>query len=158
MSTVRRLDEVSIFNGKLSFLIPHEWIEVESDDEGTYLYQAPDARSGWFRVSLVTAKAADPSERLQTLFSESENVTQNEATGNLIRRSEKEVVEDGDRLHIYYWFVGGIVPPDIACEAVFSYTVVAEDVSETATQSEVQFLDQVLSKARFNTADEIRPA
>jgi hypothetical protein len=112
MTRIRRLDEVSIFNGKLSFLIPHEWIEAESGNSEAYLYQAPDGRSGWLRVSLITTKGvADPWERLAKLFSESENVTRNEVTGNLIRSSEKDTVEDGDRLHIYYWVVGGIVPP-----------------------------------------------
>ena len=54
MSNTRRLDEVSIFNDKLTFLIPHEWIEVESGEDGSYLYQVADAQSGWFRVSLIT--------------------------------------------------------------------------------------------------------
>jgi hypothetical protein len=78
MSDVRRLDEVSIFNDKLTFLIPHEWIEVESGEDGTYLYQVPDVRSGWFRVSLVTiSNVARPAERLAELFSNHENVSHN---------------------------------------------------------------------------------
>ena len=159
MTRIRRLDEVSIFKGKLSFLIPHEWIEGESGDSEEYLYQAPDGRSGWLRVSLITTKGvADPSERLGKLFGESENVTRNELTGNLIRRSEKDTVEDGDKIHIHYWFVGGIVLPDIACEAVFSYTVLAENVSEATTKSEIQVLDQLLSKARFHAVDDNPPS
>ena len=96
MSDARRLDEVSIFNDKVTFLIPHEWIEVESGDDGTYLYQAADARTGWFRVSLITQNdVVNPAARLRELFSQYGNVAVNEATGNLIRRSEKETIRDG---------------------------------------------------------------
>jgi len=150
MAMRRRLDEVSIFNERLTFLIPHEWIEAESGDEGAYLYEVPEARSGWFRVSLVTKKGiADPAERLRELFRDYGNVETNEATGNMVRRSEKETVENGDKLHIYYWFVGGCVPPDMVCEAVFSYTVLAELLNNDETQSEVKLLDQLVGRARF---------
>ncbi len=151
MSDARRLDEVSIFNNKLTFLIPHEWIEVESGEDGTYLYQMADARSGWFRVSLITQDdVVSPAARLSELFSEHASVAVNKTTGNLIRRSEKKTIEDGERLHIYYWFVGGCVPPKKVCEAVFSYTVLADLINNDETQSEVILLGQVVGEARFN--------
>ncbi len=147
----RRLDEVSIFNERLTFLIPHEWIEGDSGDDGTYLYQLPDACSGWFRVSLVTTKGiSDPAKQLRKLFGDDSNVEQSEEMGNLLRRSEKDTVEDGDKLHIYYWFVGGCVLPDMVWEAVFSYTVLKELLHSGETQSEVTLLDELVRKARFN--------
>jgi hypothetical protein len=51
----------------------------------------------------------------------------------------------------------GIVPPDTACEAVFSYTVLAENVSKTTTKSEIHILDQLVSKARFHAVEENQP-
>jgi hypothetical protein len=153
MSNTRRLDEVSIFNDKLTFLIPHEWIEVESGEDGSYLYQVADAQSGWFRVSLVTQNdVVSPAVRLKDLFSQDPNVAVNKTTGNLIRRSDKETTEDGSRIHIYYWFVGGIVPPKKVCEAVFSYTVLADLTNTDETQSKVALLGQLVSEARFNPA------
>jgi hypothetical protein len=150
MSDVRRLDAVSAFNAKLTFLIPHEWIEVEEAEEGTYLYQAPDAQSGWFRVSLITKNdVVCPAERLRELFSKYANVEVNERTGNLIRRSEKDTIQEGVRLHIYYWFVGGCVLPNIVREAVFSYTVLADLTDNDETQSEVRLLGQLAREARF---------
>ena len=151
MSDVRRLDEVSVFNGRLTFLIPHEWIEGESGEDGTYLYHAPDARSGWFRVSLITtSNVARPADRLVQLFRNHDNVSVTEATGNLIGRREKDSEEDGTPLHIFYWFVGGCVPPDRVCEAVFSYTVQSNALDNNETQSEVMLLGQLVSKAHFN--------
>jgi len=100
---------------------------------------------------LVTTKGvADPAERLRKLFRDHGNVETNEATGNLVRRSEKDTVEDGDKLHIYYWFVGGCVPPDMVWEAVFSYTVLTERLNNDETQSEVKLLDQLVGKARLS--------
>ena len=153
MSNTRRLDEVSIFNDKLTFLIPHEWIEVESGEDGSYLYQVADALSGWFRVSLITQNdVVNPAVRLKDLFSQDPNVAVNKTTGNLIRRSDKETTEDGSRIHIYYWFVGSIVLPKKVCEAVFSYTVLADLTNTDETQSEVALLGQLVSEARFNPA------
>jgi hypothetical protein len=155
MTTVRRLDEVSIFNDKVTFLIPHEWVEVESGDNGTYQYQVPDAQSGWFRASLITTKdVGEPAERLEKLFRKYEDVVSNEVTGNLIRRSEKNTVQDGEKLHIYYWFVGGCVSPNIVCEAVFSYTVLSDLADNSDTRLEVKLLDQLVSNARFNPTDD----
>jgi hypothetical protein len=153
MSDLRRLDEVSVFNGKLTFLIPNEWIEVESGDDGTYLYQVPDARTGWFRVSLITtSNVARPADRLAELFSSHDNVSATETTGNLIRRTEKDSEQDGTPLHIFYWFVGGCVPPNSVCEAVFSYTVLSNALDSDDTRSEVMLLGQLVSKACFNPA------
>ena len=159
MSDVRRLDAVSVFNAKLTFLIPHEWIQVEEADEGTHLYQAPDAQSGWFRVSLITKNdVVCPAEQLRELFSEYANVEVNERTGNLIRRSEKDTIQEGVRLHIHYWFVGGCVLPNIVREAVFSYTVLADVANNEETQSEVKFLGQLVREARFGASTPNRPS
>jgi hypothetical protein len=147
--TIKRLDAVSIFNDKLTFLIPHEWIEVESDENDVYQYQLPDATSGFFRVSLITAHG--PVEKLRQSFQkEHGNVEVNPTTGNFIARSEKASTQDGTRIHIHYWFVGDSVSPDMSREAVFSYTVLAELVDDSDTQSDVKIIGQLVADARFD--------
>src|SRR5947208_2822793 len=69
MESSMRLDEVSIFGDKLSFLIPHEWVEGEGDDDH-YLYHEPQADSGWLRVSLITVRTDDPELKLRKLFAD----------------------------------------------------------------------------------------
>lgn len=151
MSSIRRLDEVSIFGEKLTFLIPHEWVEVDDGDEGIVRYQLPKADSGWFRASLITTNGlADPVERLSSLFDGRGPVTVNVETGNFISRTDKDVIQDGEPLHIYYWFVAGVVPPDIIREAVFSYTVLADRAQDPETGSDVRILGELLAKARFS--------
>ena len=147
--TIKRLDAVSIFNDKLTFLIPHEWIEVESDENDVYQYQLPDAKSGFFRISLITGHG--PAEKLRKSFQkEHGNVEVNPATGNFLARSEKASTQDGTRLHIYYWFVGGSVAPDVIREAVFSYTVLADLSDDSETQSDVKIIGQLIADARFD--------
>lgn len=147
--TIKRLDAVSIFNDKLSFLIPHEWIEVESDENDVYQYQLPDATSGFFRVSLITAHG--PAEKLRVNFRKNHGqVEVNPTTGDFIARSEKASTQDGTRIHIYYWFVGGSVAPDVICEAVFSYTVLAHLRDNIETQSDVKIIGELVADARFD--------
>jgi hypothetical protein len=147
--TIKRLDAVSIFNDKLTFLIPHEWIEVESDENDVYQYQLPDAASGFFRVSLITGHG--PVEKLRQSFQkEHGNVEVNPTTGNFIARSEKASTQDGTRIHIHYWFVGGSVSPDVIREAVFSYTVLADLIDDSETQCDVKIIGQLVADARFN--------
>ena len=147
--TIKRLDAVSIFNHKLTFLIPHEWIEVESDENEVYQYQLPDATFGFFRVSLITGHG--PAEKRRKSFQkEHGNVEVNPTTGNFIARSEKASTQDGTRIHIYYWFVGGSVAPDVIREAVFSYTVLADLSDDTETQSDLKIIGQLAADARFD--------
>lgn len=148
--TISRLDAVSIFDDKLYFLIPHEWIEVESEKSDVYEYQSPNATSGFFRVSLITANG--PAEKLRKTFeNKHRNVEVNPMTGNLVARSEKETTQDGTQLHIYYWFVAGCVAANLIREAVFSYTILADLLDEQDNQSDdVEIIGKLVADARFN--------
>jgi hypothetical protein len=146
---INRVDRVSIFNEKLTFLIPHEWVEVESGEDGTYTYQLPNATSGFFRVSLITARG--PLAKLRSSFEERHGrVDVNPSTGNFVAQSEKPTTQDGERIHIYYWYVGGPVAPDLNREAVFSYTVLADLVNDSETQLDVGTIGKLASDASFD--------
>jgi hypothetical protein len=45
--------------------------------------------------------------------------------------------------------VVGSVAPDVIHEAVFSYTVLAELVDDTETQSDVKIIGELVADARF---------
>jgi len=145
-----RLDEVTVYGGKLSFLIPHEWEELEGEDEPLFSY--PGADSGWLRVSLITIKAHEetPTQRLKQLFDGKENVIQDEQTGNWISTRERDTEEAGNKIHLYYWFVANIVEPDLVREAVFSYTVLADRVNDPETKKMVDLIAQVVGLANFD--------
>jgi hypothetical protein len=147
MESITRLDKVFIFGDKLSFLIPHEWIEETLDDH--YLYRRPGTDPGWLRVSLVTSKAVNevPSQRLERIFASRDNVSVDGRTGNLVCTSEKDSEEKGVPIHLYYWKVANIVLPDLVCEAVFSYTILPEHMDEE--KETVKLLGQLASQAEF---------
>jgi hypothetical protein len=150
MREVSRLDQVFTFGDKLSFLIPHEWIEGESGHEGTYLYHYPDADSGWLRVTLLTSKGSgDRAERVEEPFRKKKDFWVDEKTGNLVNSYEKDIEQDGDLLHIYYWLVGNFVPPDLVHEAVFSYTILREKANDEENQAMINVLSRVLPRADF---------
>ena len=152
MKNITRLDRVSIFGDKLSFLIPHEWIETVDGDH--YLYHHPETESGWLRVTLLTVRTGDeaPAERLKKIFDSKENVIVDHQTGNLVSISEKDSEEDGDRIHLYYWMVANVVPPDLVREAIFSYTVLLDAISEEDTKEMVGLVGQLVSRAEFRTS------
>jgi hypothetical protein len=149
-----RLDEVSVFGGKLSFLIPHDWEEMEAEQDNVYLYGQPQTDSGWFRVSLntATAVAVPPVEKLKGIFQKRDNVSRDEQTGNLVHTYERDSEEDGVRIHLYYWIVANVVEPNLVREAVFSYTVLHERINDEDTVRIVGLLRQLVSQACFNPA------
>lgn len=157
---ISRLDAVSIFNDKLYFLIPHEWIEVESKENDVYEYQLPNAKSGFFRVSLLTAHG--PAEQLRKTFEDKHgSVEVNPVTGNFVARSEKTTTQDGTRIHIYYWFVAACVAANLIREAVFSYTILADLVEQSHNQSDIEIIGKLVAQAVLivqhdDTADKSR--
>lgn len=147
-----RLDEVTVFGGKLSFLIPHDWEELETEHDNAYLYSQPQADSGWFRVSLNTSTVAEgtPAEKLKRIFEHRENVCRDDQTGNLLHSYERDSEEDGVKIHLYYWIVANVVEPNLVREAVFSYTILSERVNDEETASTLRLLRQLVSRANFS--------
>lgn len=148
MSDQIRLDEVSVFGEKLRFLIPHDWVEGESEADH-YLYHLPETKSGWMRVSLITVTTNTPREYLTKLFSEKESFFVSDKMGNMVEVSDKRSEEQGTPIHIYYWKVGNAVLPDRVCEAVFSYTILAETMDDQETQKMVELVENLVSEAVF---------
>jgi hypothetical protein len=94
-----RLDRVFIFGDRLSFLIPHEW--VESNESGNaYLYHSPDADSGWLRASLISVNGSKcrSVEDLRSLLKEraqNESREMFEVGENIVLVWEQDSIEDG---------------------------------------------------------------
>jgi hypothetical protein len=96
-----------IFGDKLSFLIPHDWIEAD-DERGTYLYHAPNTDSGWFRVSLITIKNPITRDKLRRLLkerSEKERGQLYESSNNIIVNWERTSEQNGVPICLYWWTV-----------------------------------------------------
>ncbi|HTA59885.1 MAG TPA: hypothetical protein VK805_17115 [Candidatus Baltobacteraceae bacterium] len=151
-----RLDRVFLFQDQLNFLIPHDWLEGESEDSEDYLYHAPETDSGWLRVSLITLKLGNetPDERLlrlQANWLEDSNVAvyAEEESGNIIKKWEKDSIENGDLIHVYHWCVANTVPPNFVMEAVFTYSILDTRKAEPETIETVELVEQLVGIAKF---------
>lgn len=148
--TISRLDRVFIFGDKLSFLIPHEW--VESTDEGgdAYLYHAPGADSGWLRVSLITVKGSAikaPAHLAERAQRESGQLY--EIGPNLVVAWGRPSQEDGVPIYQYWWAVFRSVEPELSREALFSYTVLRERKDDPENRSTVSILSDLVGNAEL---------
>ena len=147
------LDRVSIFGDQLSFLIPHEWVESEEETDH-YLYHAPNADSGWFRVSLLTLKGPGKAsrDRLKELMEQrarKENGRVHELGANIVLAWEKGSKEKGTAVWNYWWAVGHSYGPDLGQEALFSYTILQERSGRPETREIVARLASLVADARF---------
>jgi hypothetical protein len=147
-----QLDRVFTYGDQLSFLIPHEWIEAEEESDH-YLYHAPNADSGWFRVSLLTLKSGNASrERLYKLLAEradKEHGQIYESASNIVVAWEQLSKEDGVAICNYWWAVGHSHSPNLGHEALFSYTILQERRAASETEETLKLLGELVADARF---------
>ena len=159
MGETNRLDRVSTFRDQLSFLIPRDWVEGESEEDH-YLYHAPNTDSGWLRVSLISLKVdkETPAERLQRLHlqwrsEDQDNVFIEERTNNVIRVRKKDTEQNGELLRLYYWYVANLVEPDLVQEAVFSFTILRAKSDDQQTLHMIEVVGELVTQARFSRAN-----
>jgi hypothetical protein len=150
--TTIRLDRVFPFNEKLSFLIPHEWTEEYDTDH--YLYQAPNTDSGWLRVSLVTL--TKPGKCSKARLSELINERAQQEAGELYESGDNIVAawrqlseEDGSPICNYWWVVAHSFGPNLAREALFSYTILRERSEDTEALETVSLMGRLVADAQF---------
>jgi hypothetical protein len=159
MEDIIRLDRVSIFRDQLSFLIPRDWVEGESEED-YYLYHAPNTDSDGLRVSLLTRELATetPADRRHRLHlkwrSEGEgHVFIEERTNNVIRVGEKDTEQDGELLRLDYRYVANFVQPNLMQEAIFSFTVLRTRIHNPQTLDMVKVVGELVTQAQFSRAN-----
>jgi hypothetical protein len=146
-----RLDRVFTFADQLSFLIPHEWIEVE-DEPDTYMYHAPNADSGWFRVSLITSKNPTSKDKLRNLIAEraeKECGRVYESGDNIVVAWERLSEQDGVPICLCWWVVAHCFESGLGHEAIFSYTILRQHRQDPQTMERISLLAQLVSAAEF---------
>ncbi len=150
--TAVRLDRVFPFNEKLSFLIPHEWTEDYETDH--YIYQAPNTDSGWLRVSLITMTSPGKcsKEQLRKLLNEraQKEIGEHYESGENVVVTWKQLSEErGSPICNYWWAVGHSFGPNLAREALFSYTILRERAEDTETRETVSLVGRLVVDAQF---------
>ena len=148
-----RFDRVRIFGDQLSFLIPHDWVE-SVEDNSNYLYHAPEAKSGWLRVSLISLRKADGAspeelERLLAERAEKEDGVLYKAGKNLVVAWEQLSEENGIAIINYWWAVGHCHGPHLSHQAMFSYTITKDTSQEPETADMLKLLLELAAGAQF---------
>ncbi|MBI3405316.1 MAG: hypothetical protein HY046_07630 [Acidobacteria bacterium] len=122
------------------------------------MYHAPNTRSGWLRVSLITVdKVENLDLKLKESIKDWSTAVVDEETGNVVEVSEKDSKEGGDSIHIYYWYVSNVVPPRIYRRAVFSYTILSEYKECKENLEMVSLLGDLVKRATFVQIPQDRP-
>lgn len=152
--TTQRLDRVAVFGDQLSFLIPHEWVAANEQGD-SYLYHAPNADSGWLRVSLISIKGPGerPREEIRSLLTErakQEHGELFEVDDNIIVEWTKDSEEDGDPITHFWWAVGHYHGPRLSHEALFTYTVLTARKADSETLKTIDLLGELVSHAKFS--------
>jgi hypothetical protein len=151
--TTIRLDRVLTFGDQLSFLIPHEWIEDEEEAD-YYLYHAPKADSGWFRVSLITLEGPGKASKAQLREVLAERARKEhgdfcEVGDNIVVAWQQLSEENGVPICNYWWAVSHSHGPNLGHEALFSYTVLCERREDPGTQEIVSLVAKLVADSRF---------
>jgi hypothetical protein len=113
-----RLDRVFAFSDRMSFLIPHHWVDEEEGDDNSYLYYAQDGSEGWLRASLLSVKkngtATTESLKLENLREAQEKGQELLECGeNIIRRYREYSEREGTPICNCYWIVSQCVSADL---------------------------------------------
>jgi len=147
-----KLKTINYRGGIALFRVPHSWVEeYEPAGGGTFYENGPD--TGTLRINVMdfekpTAAAGETARDVLVGLRGSGEVEQL-LSGVAIARSSKRAVESGQELLIYTWQVGIRVTPTHFRLVVFTYTILAAQEHDAATQEEFQLLDNVIAEGEY---------
>jgi len=154
MKGMTELKTITYRGGIAKFRIPSTWVEeYEPSGGGTFYENGPD--TGTLRINVLDFEKAAGDSQVQTsardILASSKDVDDVEQlpNGNASARSRRTTVENGEELLIYTLRIGVMVAPTCFRLVVFSYTILASQDQQPATQMEIQLLDKLLVEGEY---------
>jgi hypothetical protein len=143
-----KLKTVAYRGGIAKFSIPDSWLE-ENEPAGGATYYEDREDSGTLRLNVLQFESKEPSEMMIQDLIRNQNYEplQDELA---IRREAESTAEDGETLDIYTWNVAVPVPPNAVRLAVFSYTILQSQSSESSFQREIELLGNSFRDAEYS--------
>ncbi|MFN6312824.1 MAG: hypothetical protein ACK56X_04440 [Planctomyces sp.] len=143
-----KLKTVAYRGGIAKFSIPDSWLE-ENEPSGGATYYEDREDSGTLRLNVLQFESKEPSEMMIQDLIRNQNYEplQDELA---IRRETESTSENGETLDIYSWNVAVPVPPNTVRLAVFSYTILQSQLSESPFQREIEVLDNSFRHAEYS--------
>jgi len=143
-----KLKTVIYRGGIAKFSIPDSWLEEYEPTGGATFYEDSED-SGTLRLNVLEFKSEASSEtKIQDLIRNQGYDAIHEELA--ILREKKSAVEDGETLDIYSWNVAVPVLPNSIRLAVFSYTILQSQSSESSFQREIEFLGNSVRDAEYS--------
>ena len=151
---MQHLKSISYRGGLITFRIPAQWKEEYAADGGGSFYEdAPNTPT--FRLEVITAQAPGPlsveaSARVLAPLGEIQSGTiESLDNGNAVLRYTQSTTEQGQPLHISYWSLAQVIPPNHARIATFSHTLLEGQQTEAQYAAEIELLDREVRAAKF---------
>lgn len=151
--------------GVVRFQIPFHWKEEYEDDGGGTFY-APGDDTGTLRLNVLTFKAP-PGKQISASTAPEVLAPEAEKRGVRITslregvamiRSDEQVEENGEALSIRYWRIAQVLPPADIRLVIFSYTILASQLSTPSSAAELDLLDEQIAAAELApTLGEVPP-
>ncbi len=153
---MRQLKEINYRGVFLSFRVPFDWVEEYGEKSGGTFYEdAPDA--GTLRLSVVLFKTenkpdAEQLENFLRLRPEAKTKgaqISRESNGNVVLQFIQKTQESGDEVSIVWWFVANGNFDNSMQIAMFSYTVLKQNLQREQNQEDIVLLDSELRQTQF---------
>lgn len=153
---MRQLKEISYRGGALSFRLPSDWAEEYGEKSGGTFYEnAPDAGTLRLSVVLFKTKNKPDSEQLEKFLrlrpeakTKGAQISR-ESNGNVVLQFIQRAQESGDEVSIVWWFVANGNFDDSMQIAMFSYTLLKQNLQREQNQEDIMLLDQELRNTKF---------
>lgn len=145
------LKTVKYRGGIAEFVIPSHWREeYEPEGGGTFYEDAPD--SGTLRLNVLSFESSDTSAEQMAATAFRDGAISSTTRGLPLRREEKTVEENGERLHIVTWEVAIPVSPNGLRLAIFSYTILERQLEDPVFAAEIHQLEKAIKQASYSQA------
>jgi len=151
--TVLELKKIKYRGGLVNFSIPAGWVEeYDPNGGGTFYEDNPDA--GTLRLNVLTIESpreltGDSAFEILAGRGEDRQIRRL-PNDNAVARYMLPANDRGHDLHIHYWELASPCPPRHLRLAIFSYTLLAKNVSEPSVQAELNLLDSSIGEAEFS--------
>src|SRR5262245_13890714 len=141
--------------GLVRFRIPADWIEeYDEDGGGTFYEDRPE--SGTLRLNVLTFASSHPLGSAAAVDALLPRGAKYSAApellpdGNALIRYGVTALEDGQPIYIEWWEVANPVPPKHLRIALFSFTILEEQRTQSAFADAIEAIDGEVRCAEFS--------
>jgi|GEM_PF-5028938 len=145
-------DRMSLFGDKISIRIPHDWEELDSEDDDHYTFHNPVNKLGWYRVSMFSKSSTN-----QFQESDLEKIVDESHGGDcgLFKVGDKfiaawqEPANSDPNLTMYFWKIGSIVYSKLIRIVIFSLAVENNRLQENGFDDEIALVQDCIFATDF---------